>query len=120
MFASAVYGIAGLVAAAVLWFLWPVLTAWQTKRTPDHESERTFVDPSSGAKTAFPSISDAPSVLLSLIVPAYNEEERIPEMLEETLAHLAGRAASDRCVWRLHPRSGVSFADSGRVWCRGG
>jgi glycosyltransferase involved in cell wall biosynthesis len=37
-------------------------------------------------------------VLLSLIVPAYNEEERIPEMLEETLAHLSGRAASDRCV----------------------
>jgi len=36
----------------------------------------------------------APLVTLSVIVPAYNEEYRLPQMLDETLMYLEGRAAA--------------------------
>ena len=96
--------LAGVVLAVgvlfLVWFLWPVLTAFQTRRTPDHESERTFVGPDGHADGAFPSIYDeGPSrsyVFLSVVVPAYNEEERISAMLDETLAHLVARRDNDR------------------------
>jgi len=39
----------------------------------------------------FPTIEDKPSVLLSLIVPAFDEEKRLPIMLEETIAYLKQR-----------------------------
>lgn len=42
-----------------------------------HESEKFFSDPKKkNSKLPFPSISDPPSIDLSVIVPAYNEEER--------------------------------------------
>jgi hypothetical protein len=34
------------------------------------------LNPKSGEKEPFPSIEDEPTVLLSVIVPAYNEEKR--------------------------------------------
>ncbi|RYG50140.1 glycosyltransferase, partial [archaeon] len=41
------------------------------------------------AQAAFPSLMhDDASVTLSVIVPAYNEEERMPEAMEEMFAHL--------------------------------
>lgn len=40
------------------------------------EGENTFFNPSTKEKLAFPSIDDEPSVLLSVIIPAYNEEQR--------------------------------------------
>ena len=43
------------------------------KRYPD---EKSFVDPKSGKRANFPSILDSSSRYLSIIVPAYNEEER--------------------------------------------
>jgi dolichyl-phosphate beta-glucosyltransferase len=51
-----------------------------TNPQPDlhrHESEKFFTDPKKpGSRIQFPSISDPPSVDLSVVVPAYNEEER--------------------------------------------
>ena len=41
-----------------------------------HEKEKTFRDPKTNKGVAFPSIYDAPSIDLSLVVPAYNESER--------------------------------------------
>jgi dolichyl-phosphate beta-glucosyltransferase len=38
-----------------------------------------------------PVIGDAPTVQLSIVVPAYNEAARLPKMLDETLAALASR-----------------------------
>lgn len=38
----------------------------------------------------FPSIYDDPTIMLSLIVPAYNEETRLGAMLKETIAYLKG------------------------------
>lgn len=54
------------------------------------KSEDTiFVDPSSHVQHDFPSLlTDGPTVKLSVIVPAYNEEKRIGRMLDETLSFL--------------------------------
>ena len=39
--------------------------------------EKVFTDPETNTKLAFPSTVDSdPSVYISLVVPAYNEEER--------------------------------------------
>lgn len=41
-----------------------------------YESEKFFEDPGKNEKFKFPSIHDPPSMDLSVIVPAYFEEER--------------------------------------------
>ena len=41
-----------------------------------YDSEKVYLNPEKGEKLEFPSIHDPPSVDLSVIVPAYNEEER--------------------------------------------
>lgn len=56
-----------------------------------YDSEKFYLDPKKGKKLEFPSIHDPPSVDLSVIVPAYNEEERLPLMMDEALEYLEGR-----------------------------
>lgn len=41
-----------------------------------YESEKYYYDPHSKSKTLFPSISDAGTISLSVVIPAYNEENR--------------------------------------------
>lgn len=36
----------------------------------------------------FPSLFESPSLDLSIVIPAYNEEERLPVMLEESVSYL--------------------------------
>ena len=49
-----------------------------------HDSEKSyFLDRSKRTKKNFPSITDVPSVKISVIIPAYNEEERLPVCLDE-------------------------------------
>jgi dolichyl-phosphate beta-glucosyltransferase len=63
------------------------------------EREGTFEDPSTGERHAFPNLIqstedekvDAASLYLSVIVPAYNEQDRLPVMLDETLEYLRRR-----------------------------
>ncbi len=43
------------------------------------------------SRSAFPSLSEPPSLSLSVIVPAYNEESRLPKMLREAVAYLEAR-----------------------------
>lgn len=43
----------------------------------------------------FPSVDDAPSLYLSIIIPAYNEEKRLPKMLDECVPYLMKRSQSD-------------------------
>ncbi|XP_065357594.1 dolichyl-phosphate beta-glucosyltransferase [Calliphora vicina] len=52
------------------------------------KQEKTFLDPNILKNFEFPSIEDEPTVDLSVIVPAYNEEQRMPVMLEECLEFL--------------------------------
>lgn len=55
-------------------------------------NENTYIDPNhNNEQFPFPSLSSPPTVDLSLIVPAYNEEERLPIMLDQTLLYLKKR-----------------------------
>ena len=51
------------------------------------EEEKTFQN-DQGNQEKFPSLDDNPSLDLSIIVPAYNEEDRLPKMLEECTIYL--------------------------------
>ncbi|KAF9421742.1 hypothetical protein HW555_002423 [Spodoptera exigua] len=55
------------------------------------EEEKTYNDPRSKKRVAFPNIEDPHSVHLSVVVPAYNEEERLPPMLDEAIEFLESR-----------------------------
>jgi dolichyl-phosphate beta-glucosyltransferase len=51
----------------------------------------TLEDPSSLAKSPAPSLFDDATKSLSIVIPAYNEEDRLPSTLQETLAYLSHR-----------------------------
>jgi dolichyl-phosphate beta-glucosyltransferase len=54
------------------------------------KQENVYLDPWTGEKKSFPSLGKA-EVYLSVVIPAYNEEKRLPKMLDETLAYLQQR-----------------------------
>lgn len=69
------------------------------------QQETTFLDPQTGKCLPFPDLIENrsyqttklfESVYLSVIIPAYNEDERLPIMLEETMDYLLARASKDR------------------------
>ena len=51
------------------------------------EEEKTFEN-DKGNQEKFPSLDDNPTLDLSVIVPAYNEQDRLPKMLEECTEYL--------------------------------
>ncbi|XP_055387325.1 dolichyl-phosphate beta-glucosyltransferase isoform X2 [Condylostylus longicornis] len=53
-----------------------------------HKEEKYFFNSESDSLEEFPSIEDEPTLFLSVIIPAYNEEERLPKMLDECLEFL--------------------------------
>jgi len=55
------------------------------------DQEKVFCDPKKKTEIPFPSLTDPPSIDLSVVVPAYNEEERLPAMLNEALGYLEER-----------------------------
>ena len=69
-----------------------------TKPFPDilnFDQEKCFKTSKSGSELEdFPSLDSPGSINLSVIVPAYNEELRLPKMLEECLEFLEARKSS--------------------------
>ncbi|XP_026667797.1 dolichyl-phosphate beta-glucosyltransferase isoform X2 [Ceratina calcarata] len=55
------------------------------------EEEKYFWNPKTKSKEIFPSLHDKWSVHLSVVIPAYNEEQRLPVMLDECLEYLENR-----------------------------
>lgn len=81
------------VCLAILAAFYLFKTILRTLSTPyaymaQTENENYFVDPNSKKKGKFPSIKSESSVYLSVVVPSYNEEERLPVMLDEALEYL--------------------------------
>jgi dolichyl-phosphate beta-glucosyltransferase len=85
--------LAVVVLLALAWLLIPYLD-W---RQVEGKAVETFI-----ARTSFqcvpgdlvPAAWKAPELSLSVVVPAYNEEYRLPQMLDETLSYLEARAAA--------------------------
>ena len=74
--------------ALLRWFCAPVFSARQHRRAAASLAPPVFLQPDGGAAVPFPTLAAPPSVYLSLIVPSYNEEERLPIMLDQTMAYL--------------------------------
>lgn len=82
----------GVAVLAVVTFCFVVYVKSETYPIiVTYDSEKYFLDATSNEKCEFPSIRDAPSKSLSVIVPAYNEEKRLPVMLDECLGYLEDR-----------------------------
>ncbi|KAK9294429.1 hypothetical protein QLX08_010951 [Tetragonisca angustula] len=56
------------------------------------EKEKYFFNPKTKSIDAFPSLYEKWSVHLSVVIPAYNEEQRLPVMLDECLEYLEKRS----------------------------
>ncbi|PIK47637.1 Dolichyl-phosphate beta-glucosyltransferase [Apostichopus japonicus] len=60
-------------------------------------NEKSYADPNKdNAMVDFPSLYSPASIDLSIVVPAYNEEERLPKMLDECLEILESRRESNK------------------------
>lgn len=59
------------------------------------DGERIFFDPSGNKQVPFPSLFDEPTKELSIVIPAYNEQERLPVCLDEMLNWLTLRNKAD-------------------------
>ncbi|XP_013105929.2 dolichyl-phosphate beta-glucosyltransferase [Stomoxys calcitrans] len=66
-----------------------------------HKQEKTYLDPNILKNIEFPSIEDEPTLDLSVIVPAYNEEERMPSMLDECLEYLEAKSKAENFTYEI-------------------
>ncbi|XP_044256113.1 dolichyl-phosphate beta-glucosyltransferase [Tribolium madens] len=85
------------------------------------KKEKEFLDPVTGNTILFPSIEDKPSKKLSVIVPAYNEENRLPPMLEECVDFLESRCKQTDFTYEIIIVSDGSSDGTLNVaneWCR--
>ncbi|XP_062869653.1 dolichyl-phosphate beta-glucosyltransferase [Trichomycterus rosablanca] len=82
-----------VLALAVFVFLLLVVVAHVTAGKMDlscDEKEKFFLT-ADGLKKPFPSLFDPSSLELSVVVPSYNEESRLPVMMEEAMEYLEKR-----------------------------
>ncbi|GFP96755.1 dolichyl-phosphate beta-glucosyltransferase [Phtheirospermum japonicum] len=80
----------GLVAAIVF-----VTYKRKYSHSCHHEATPVFEDPNSLKSVNCPHIRDPAEKYISLIIPAYNEEHRLPGALDETLNYLKERSVND-------------------------
>lgn len=86
----------GIAVTAVVILCVAIYVSSETyPRNNVYESEKFYIDVSTGKKLEFPSITDAPTKSLSVVIPAYNEEKRLPVMMNECLNYLEGRIKQD-------------------------
>lgn len=84
-----------LGCAVLVMLLFIYLTSETYAKVIRFKEEQFYLDPKTAEKLRFPSIEDESTILLSVIVPAYNEEKRLPVMLEECLDYLEKKLNSD-------------------------
>jgi len=85
------YILCHVVAGFLKWLFLPIIKFYRGNRDVVYRSEQTFYDPKTHKNISFPSLHDPASVDVSMVVPAWNEEKRIPPMLNATLAYLRDR-----------------------------
>nr|XP_022921173.1 dolichyl-phosphate beta-glucosyltransferase [Onthophagus taurus] len=89
------YYISAFLASAVI-SGWLILIS-STNAYPNiirTKKEKYFRNPITGENVVFPTLNENPTLDLSVIVPAYNEEERLCPMLDECIEFLEGRFKS--------------------------
>ncbi|XP_004711330.1 dolichyl-phosphate beta-glucosyltransferase isoform X1 [Echinops telfairi] len=81
-------------AALILISFVAFITATKMPRLHQHEEEKFFLN-ARGQKEPLPSLLDAPTKQLSVVVPSYHEETRLPVMMDEALSYLEKRQKQD-------------------------
>ncbi|XP_070162005.1 dolichyl-phosphate beta-glucosyltransferase [Polyergus mexicanus] len=89
------YGISLAIFIIILFCVTIYITSEQYPKIWRDESEKFFFNYQTEMREAFPTLHDPWSVHLSVIIPAYNEEQRLPAMLDECLEYLEKRAESE-------------------------
>jgi len=79
----------GLVVLAIICLL------RSFKMAPRSENEKYFYDPKTKSRKQFPSLNDSHSKYLSVIIPAYNEVNRLPDMIKDTMDYIEERQKND-------------------------
>uniref|UniRef100_A0A9L0JIE7 dolichyl-phosphate beta-glucosyltransferase n=1 Tax=Equus asinus TaxID=9793 RepID=A0A9L0JIE7_EQUAS len=87
-------GAALLASALILISFVAFITATEMPDLHRHEQEKFFLN-ARGQKETLPSIWDSPTKQLSVVVPSYNEEKRLPVMMDEALSYLEKRQKQD-------------------------
>ena len=82
------------------------------------EAEKT-VENDAGKLENFPNLDDNASLELSVIVPAYNEEERLPKMLEECVSYLEENFANKFEIIIVDDGSKDATSKTVLEWSRG-
>ena len=101
--------VALLMIGVMIWLFAP-----GKKRIEVSESERYFINPADGTRHPFPSMLNKDDLIntpiyLSLVVPAYNEQKRLPVMLDEALEYLENRSNDNFKPLRWSPPRGDKF-----------
>ncbi|XP_050212154.1 uncharacterized protein LOC126662272 isoform X2 [Mercurialis annua] len=87
--------IAVLIASLLLTAI--IFESFKRRHNNKHvDSHVIFEDPNSLKQVPCPNIHDPATKYISLIIPAFNEEYRLPGALEETMIYLQQRAAKDK------------------------
>ncbi|XP_065752044.1 dolichyl-phosphate beta-glucosyltransferase isoform X2 [Phocoena phocoena] len=86
----AVLGAALAAVALILISFVAFITATEMPHLHRHEDEKFFLN-ARVQREALPSIRDSPTKQLSVVVPSYNEEKRLPVMMDEALGYLEER-----------------------------
>ncbi|XP_065845878.1 dolichyl-phosphate beta-glucosyltransferase-like isoform X2 [Oscarella lobularis] len=77
-----------LVILIVGLYIFLTVTTIRKPNLHRYDSEKYFLTGNGDERRPFPELDDPSSLSLSLIVPSYNEETRLPSMLDEALAYL--------------------------------
>jgi dolichyl-phosphate beta-glucosyltransferase len=93
------FGILGLILLGIVVFLKVTATPYPVIHRFD--DEKYYENPKTGKKEEFPSIDNPPTLDLSVIIPAYDEEKRLPVMLEECLDYLEKKSKSSSFTYEI-------------------
>ncbi|PPQ86545.1 hypothetical protein CVT25_007203 [Psilocybe cyanescens] len=86
-------GIALLYTGLVLWSPPPIIT---------HDSEKKYLSNASPTKPLpLTPLGDPSTVDLTIVVPAFNETERLPEMMRDTIKHLASAGLKSKRTYEI-------------------
>jgi dolichyl-phosphate beta-glucosyltransferase len=83
-----------------------------------YEDEKTFEN-DVGKLESFPNLDDNASLELSIIVPAYNEQDRLPKMLEECVSYLEENFANKFEIIIVDDGSKDATSKTVLEWSRG-
>ncbi|KAL9927579.1 dolichyl-phosphate beta-glucosyltransferase wollknaeuel [Glossina fuscipes fuscipes] len=94
-------GLAILIAFILVLFVVQRLVTTPLPIIKRHKKEQRYFDPVIVSDAEFPSIEEEPSLDLSVIIPAFNEEKRLPIMLDECLEFLEEKSKESSFTYEV-------------------